>query len=167
MVAEHPVVQDFQKYYYLSNYIFMANDGTDLLSRIVIPFLLLFTWWEGQFLNILFGPLWFFGLPAIAFIYTIDFWLFSGTLISLSSSTPVLRDFQRMVDVTTIGLWAPMAFLFGYNLTYTDALPILIMAQWAFLPLNSLFFGTWTLILFPFSAMATLFSVFFSWVMFI
>ena len=71
----------------------MANDGTDLLSRIVIPFLLLFTWWEGQFLNILFGPIWFFGLPAIAFIYTIDFWLFSGTLISLSSSTPVLRDF--------------------------------------------------------------------------
>ena len=92
-VAEHLVVQSYQTNYYISWYFFNSNSNAEFLDSLVLPYLIFFTWWNGQFLNALFAPIWFFVLPGIAFIYAIDYWVMSGTLISLSSYVRVLRDF--------------------------------------------------------------------------
>ena len=98
-------------------------------------------------------------LPLFAAFYFIDFLFLGSYFLKMQGSLPFLKDIERMVDTTTIIVWAPLAYYFGYNLMQTDALPILMMVQWALIPFNSMFFGLWTLLLFPITILVTVLSI--------
>ena len=150
----------------MMNYVLFVDDGTDFGSRLILPILLSFSIWEGQFFNILLAPALYTILPLMAVVYTFDFWFFNGAFIALSKTTYVLKDFLRMVDTTTWIVWAPAALFLGWNLIQDGFVPLLILAQWVLMPFNSLFFGVWTLILFPVSIFNVLLSVTFSYLIF-
>ena len=154
------MVQDFQTLYYLANY-YMLDPKTDVSFRIVFPIVIVLNVWEGQFWNVLLSPLLIIALPLLAAFYYFDFQFLSSMFIKMTSTTMVLKDMERMVDTTTLIVWGPLAYFFGYNLIQEDALPTLMMIQWALIPFNSTFFGLWTLLLFPFSALASGLSIFF------
>ena len=82
----HPMVTDFQTYYYLTTMLFFdLSPSTSVLTRILFPVLLFFTVWEAQFFNILFAPINFFFLPFLFSLYVLDYLLIQNVFSSVTN----------------------------------------------------------------------------------
>ena len=117
--------------------------------------------WEGQFLNIVLSPLLITMLPLMSLVYLVDFLALQGVLIYLTEYIFLVSWFKRMVDTTTIYIWGPLAFFTGYNLIQDSAFWILCLISWVLLLPNIVFFGSWTLILWPVSILVVVLAFFF------
>ena len=120
----------------------------DANTSLYFWFLVFVVIWDGYFwttllavpLSILlpfFAVYLFFDRVTLKYIETDSFW----------------RTIKRWCDSTTILIWTG-GFFFGLDLYNDSNLPLLLLLQWFVLPINILYTGWWTIVLWPFSIAA-------------
>ena len=137
----YPLVQDFQ-YLTIISLIFYSQVP---IYGIILLFVLAFVAWDGYFwTTILSLPLSIL-LPIFAVYLLID----TQTLMYIESNG-FWRVIKRWCDSTTFLIWFN-AHWFNVDLVNDANLPYLLLIQWVLLPVNSLFVGVWTIVLWPLS----------------
>lgn len=169
-LLNHPVVRDFQ-------FMLLMGDGqsvdTSNLTAIVLSLM-----WEMQFWSIVLLPFLAVYLPILGIQFAdsttglgIDADVMGATFGTFNYEADITwyRWFKLLADATTVYIWyfsLPNTSDSSSLSTYTDSLVYdgnigtLFWIQWVFLPVNAVFFGSWTLILFPVTAVVLIMNWF-------
>ena len=142
MVADgRPLVRDVQRLSLLAtNSLFDPSyQSFGLLTWIIIGGVM----WDSQFWSILLIVPFMVALPVLAIYLQV-----AQTPLFYLDYDSFWRTIKRICDATTVAVWLPFYYL-GLDLTKDRYVPFLLVMQWLLLPINTLLFGTWTILLFP------------------
>ena len=99
--------------------------------------------WDGFFWTTVFSvPL------AVLSPFFCIYLMMNQTTLMFMENDSFWRTIKRWVDSTTMPIWITAIFL-GVDLYNDKNFPILLFLYWLLLPWNVIFYGTWTILLFP------------------